>query len=440
MKFIPVLSLTAVAVAQQAAYGQCGGNGWSGGTTCVSGYYCRFSSDYYSQCVPGTGGHPFLQKTLVLRLTFQASGGATTLSTVVGVGTSTTPPTTGATGTISKASGTKFTIDGVTKYFAGTNAYWIGFLTNNADVDTVMSHLQSSGLKILRVWGFNDVTSVPGSGTVYYQSFSGSSATINTGADGLQRLDYVVQSAAAHGIKLIINFVNNWTDYGGMAAYMKACGGSTNKDWYQSSSCQALYKNYIKAVVSRYSSSPAIFAWELANEPRCNGCDTSILTNWIKTTSAYIKSLDSTHMVTVGDEGFGVSGGDGSYPYTSGEGWDWDTNLAISTIDFGTFHLYPSSWGTSNDWGNGWIQAHAAACVKANKPCLLEEYGVSSDHCTIEGAWQKTSLSTTGMAADLFWDEGDQLTSGKTSDDGNTIFYGTSDWTCLVTNHVSAIG
>ncbi|KAF2803636.1 endo-beta-1,4-mannanase [Mytilinidion resinicola] len=345
----------------------------------------------------------------MLCLTFKASGGATTLSTVVGVATSTTPPTTGATGTISKASGTKFTIDGVTKlYFAGTNAYWIGFLTNNADVDTVMSHLQSSGLKTLRVWGFNDVNSVPGSGTVYYQSFSGSSATIHSGANGLQLLDYVVQSAAAHSIKLIVNFVNNWIDYGGMAAYMKACGGSTNKDWYQSSSCQTL----------------------------------SILRNWIKKTSAYIKSLNPTHMVTVGDEGFGVSGGDGSYPYTSGEGWNWDTNLAISTIDFGTFHLYPSSYlrGTSNDFGNGWIQAHAAACVKANKPCHFEEYGVSSDHCSVEGAWEKTSVSTAGMAADLFWDDGDQLTSSKTSDDRNTIFYGTSDWTCLVTNHVSAIG
>jgi mannan endo-1,4-beta-mannosidase len=50
-------------------------------------------------------------------------------------------------------SGLKFDIDGVTQYFAGTNAYWIGFLTNNADVDTVMAHLKSTGLKVLRVWG-----------------------------------------------------------------------------------------------------------------------------------------------------------------------------------------------------------------------------------------------------------------------------------------------
>ena len=82
-------------------------------------------------------------------------------------------------------------------------------MTNNADVDLVMSHLQTSGIKVLRVWGFNDVTTIPGSGTVYYQYLSSSGSTINTGANGLQRLDYVVQSAAAHDIKLIINFVGS---------------------------------------------------------------------------------------------------------------------------------------------------------------------------------------------------------------------------------------
>jgi mannan endo-1,4-beta-mannosidase len=95
--------------------------------------------------------------------------------------------------------------------YAGTNSYWIPFLTNDNDVDTIMSHLQSSGQKILRIWGFNDVKTVPGSGTVYFQSFSGSTATINTGANGLQRLDAVVKAAEKYGIKLIINFVNNWT-------------------------------------------------------------------------------------------------------------------------------------------------------------------------------------------------------------------------------------
>ncbi|KAF8898537.1 hypothetical protein BD779DRAFT_1666368 [Infundibulicybe gibba] len=34
------------------AYGQCGGTGWTGPTTCVAGFTCTFSNPFYSQCVP----------------------------------------------------------------------------------------------------------------------------------------------------------------------------------------------------------------------------------------------------------------------------------------------------------------------------------------------------------------------------------------------------
>lgn len=70
---------------------------------------------------------------------------------------------------------------------------------------------------------------------------------------------------------------------------------------------------------------------------------------------------------------------------------------------------------------------------------MLEEYGTTSDHCTLESPWQKTALSARGLAADLFWQLGDTISSGQTSNDGNTIYYGSSDWTCLVTNHVASI-
>ena len=106
--------------------------------------------------------------------------------------------------------------------------------------------------------------------------------------------------------------------------------GTTKTTWYTDSRVQAQYQAYIKAVVSRYSSSTAIFAWELANEPRCNGCATSIVTTWATKTAAYIKSLDGSHMITMGDEGFMNGGGDGSYPYTTGEGMDFAANLKIA--------------------------------------------------------------------------------------------------------------
>lgn len=52
--FLAAAVLGPAALAQQTAWGQCGGIGWTGATTCVSGYVCTFSSSYYSQCIPGT--------------------------------------------------------------------------------------------------------------------------------------------------------------------------------------------------------------------------------------------------------------------------------------------------------------------------------------------------------------------------------------------------
>lgn len=56
MKILTRLGLQAPQ-ATQTAWGQCGGQGWSGPTACASGSVCQFSSQYYSQCIPnGNGG------------------------------------------------------------------------------------------------------------------------------------------------------------------------------------------------------------------------------------------------------------------------------------------------------------------------------------------------------------------------------------------------
>lgn len=55
----------------------------------------------------------------------------------------------------------------------------------------------------------HEKSTIPSDSTVWYQYLSASGSQINTGANGLQRMDYVVSSAQAHGLKLIINFFNN---------------------------------------------------------------------------------------------------------------------------------------------------------------------------------------------------------------------------------------
>ncbi|KAK3941969.1 glycoside hydrolase [Diplogelasinospora grovesii] len=443
-----ILLLAGSAAGQQAAYGQCGGTGYSGETSCVSGYECTSYNPYYYQCVPGTASAAptSTSKTSAAATTTGTSKAATTTSSVNTGSTALSTKTSSSTAvpastSFAKTNGLLFEIDGVTKYYAGTNCYWCGFLTANADVDHVFADIAASGLKIVRVWGFNDVNTIPSTGTVWFQFLSASGSQINTGAYGLQRLDYVVSSAAAHGLQLIINFVNNWSDYGGINAYVNAFGGSAST-WYTNTGAQAQYQAYIQAVVSRYKNSTAVFAWELANEPRCSGCDVSVIYNWAAATSKYIKSLDPNHMVTMGDEGFGpLTGGDGSYPYqTSAGGYTWVDDLNITTLDFGTLHLYPDSWGQPYDWGNLWVSTHGAACANANKPCLLEEYG-GTNNCTIENPWQNTALSTDGIAGDMFWQYGDTLPSCscQTSQDGNTVYYNQGNWDCMVTQHIAAI-
>lgn len=142
-------------------------------------------------------------------------------------------------------------------------------------------------------------------------------------------------------MKLVLPMLNNWDDLGGINTYTNAFGGSATS-FYTDAESQAAYKKYIEFIVNRYKYSSAIFAWELCNEPRCRGCDRSVITNWASTTSAFIKSLDPDHMVALGDEGwFYPPESDGSYAYSGYEGVDFVRNLDIKTLDYGTFHMYP---------------------------------------------------------------------------------------------------
>jgi mannan endo-1,4-beta-mannosidase len=209
------------------------------------------------------------------------------------------------------------------------------------------------------VWGFGDVTTLPPADAtdpnkVYFHYLNSTGGYVNYGTDGIQRLDYVVSTAEKHKIKLVLPFVNNWGDYGGIGAYNTAFGGNSTT-WFIDAMSQQVYKEYIKTLVTRYKKSTAIFAWGLANEPRCRGCPTSTIYNWATETSEYIKSLDSDHMVTLGDEGWLAPSdgyGDGSYAYSAYEGVDFALNLQIKTLDYGVLHLYPNSWGYNYTWGN----------------------------------------------------------------------------------------
>lgn len=137
-------------------------------------------------------------------------------------------------------------------------------------------------------------------------------------------------------------------------------------------------------------------------------------------------------MVTLGDEGWLVPSdkiGDESYAYSGIEGIDFAANLKIKTLDYGTFHLYPDSWGYNYTWGAEWIKQHDAVGKKSGKPVVLEEYGAPfpGNHTVVVKPWQDAVVKS-GVAVDQNWQFGsrDQSVPGETLGDVNTIFYG--DW------------
>ncbi|KAK4224774.1 glycoside hydrolase [Podospora fimiseda] len=63
-------SFSSGVAAQGGAWAQCGGQGWSGATTCVAGYTCTFVNNWYSQCLPGGAASTFTTtSTAVIRPT-----------------------------------------------------------------------------------------------------------------------------------------------------------------------------------------------------------------------------------------------------------------------------------------------------------------------------------------------------------------------------------
>ncbi|KAF5313060.1 hypothetical protein D9619_003242 [Psilocybe cf. subviscida] len=327
----------------------------------------------------------------------------------------------------------EFQLDGKSFNFVGANSYWLPLLTSKADVDSTFKQMQDAGVKVLRTWGFNaingsELAGAGQSGLTYYQVWNSSEWQLNDGPQGLQRLDYVVETAGKYGIKVILAFTNNWVGYGGSELYINwiAGAGQTHDVFYSNPKIIASYQRYVKTIVNRYRDSPNIFAWELMNEARCLGdlpggpaCvpGSELLTKWYKQQSDFVRSLDAFHMITTGGEGHfykksenigywinGVFISD--YNFNGQAGEDFDADLTLPNIDFGTYHLYPQYWYTAldtpgsnftiKDWGLLWIQAHADSAKKANKPLILEEFGVSGiqNKTEIYPAWVNLALNT----------------------------------------------
>lgn len=238
-----------------------------------------------------------------------------------------------------KTANGQFQVNGSEFKFIGTNAYWLPYLNSVDDINSTLANMSAAGIRVVRTWAFNDVTAIPVNGT-WLQLIVNGTTSINNGTNGLQRLDKFVELAQSHGIYVLFSLTNNWNPidnssevtivrrsdqgnsslprnflsntYGGMDAYVREFGLNKQHDeFYANFTIMDIFKNYTKQVITRFIDSPAIFAWELANDPRCSSslaasdsCNTLTITNWHANVSSFVRSIDPNHLVSSGNHGF----------------------------------------------------------------------------------------------------------------------------------------
>jgi mannan endo-1,4-beta-mannosidase len=92
--------------------------------------------------------------------------------------------------------------------------------------------------------------------------------------------------------------------------------------------------------------------------------------------SRHIKSVDSHHLASVGDEGFFCDDpAQTDWTRNCGEGVDTLAFTRLPAIDTMSFHLYPQSWGKDLAWSNDWVVRHAKEAKKIGKPVTFGEFG-----------------------------------------------------------------
>ena len=191
-------------------------------------------------------------------------------------------------------------------------------------------------------------------------------------------LDRLLVELERRDMRAVLYFNNAWEWSGGYGAYldwvgfsgdvMSSDGSGTMKHfdktpvptidgWWEymqyvanfitNDEAKRLAANHVRNIVTRvnsitqqpYSTSKAIMAWEIANEPRCfinDSLHRAKFVEWIDSQSRMIKALDPNHLVTTGSEGK--------------HGCEESTELfrAIHTlpcIDYACIHIWPNNWG-----------------------------------------------------------------------------------------------
>jgi len=279
--------------------------------------------------------------------------------------------------------GTSFTLGGEPYALLGTDSYYLADYATNHTYDDDGNEINNSrqavleilneanylNMNVLRTWA----NMQGGEDSHWERNQSGGHWNLfevnepgNYSEEMFEALDWVIYEASKRDIRLQLVLINNWNDYGGMRWYVQQ-SPTTDKTYenvsedehptyywsefhdqfYTDENCQQYYEDFISYLLNRnntysgilYKNDPAIFSWLLANEPRAksDGTGRDLIKNWATNMTAYIKSIDSNHLVGLGIEGWGVE-------ETWGEGTDMIADHETTGVDFATYALHPDQW------------------------------------------------------------------------------------------------
>lgn len=230
----------------------------------------------------------------------------------------------------------------------------------------------------------------------------------------LDGLDFLLAEMGKRDMKAVLYLNNSWEWSGGYGFYLEQAGyGKAPRpeeagytafmdhvaQFAHSERAQFLFYDYVRFIVSRtnrythaaYTDDPTIMAWQIGNEPRAFGeAQKTGFTNWLASTSALIRSLDTRHLISIGSEGIW--------------GCEMDSTLyhrisADPNIDYLTVHIWPYNWGWLSNSDNGptaegdptgaaglavkrsadYLNQHIAIAQNLRKPIVIEEFGFPRD-------------------------------------------------------------
>lgn len=199
--------------------------------------------------------------------------------------------------------------------------------------------------------------------------------------------------------------------------------------FYTDPVCRQLFKDYIYHILTRvntitgmtYKDDPTILMWELANEPRCESDQSGdTLYEWAEHMAGYIKSIDTNHLVSTGEEGYYRIPGSGDWRHDGRLGTDYIRNNSSIYIDAASFHLYPEGYGMTDAESLAWIQEHINDAHNViGKPVYLGEYGITADRKA--AIFNDFDSDTEGWIVDWHYSEGPTCVESPCRDANGSI-------------------